>query len=80
MLQVDVDARGARCPLPLLRARQALEGAPEGGCVVVLSTDPGSGRDFRAFAKAGGHGLLVEEMKQTPLCWRLRLTKGGGCA
>jgi tRNA 2-thiouridine synthesizing protein A len=55
---VDVDARGLNCPLPILRARKALNDMQHGQTLKVLSTDPGSAQDFRVFAERAGHALL----------------------
>ncbi|MEN9762953.1 MAG: hypothetical protein RI906_2779 [Pseudomonadota bacterium] len=59
-IQVDreVDARGLNCPLPILRAKKALTDLPSGQVLKVMSTDPGSKRDFEAFARQTGHELL----------------------
>ena len=58
----EVDARGLNCPLPILRAKKALTDLPSGQVLKVMSTDPGSKRDFEAFARQTGHELLkVEE-------------------
>jgi tRNA 2-thiouridine synthesizing protein A len=59
-LQIDreVDARGLNCPLPILRAKKALNDMQSGQVLRVLATDPGSVRDFEAFAKQTGHRLL----------------------
>jgi len=54
----ELDARGLDCPLPLLRAKQALNRLESGQQLRVLATDPGSQRDFRAFAELSGHRLL----------------------
>lgn len=53
-----VDARGHRCPMPLLMAKRALNGVASGERVRVLSTDEGSVRDFEVFARQSGHRLL----------------------
>tara|TARA_B100000405_G_scaffold204160_1_gene143390 strand:+ start:871 stop:1098 length:228 start_codon:yes stop_codon:yes gene_type:complete len=53
-----LDATGLNCPLPLLRAKKTLAGMSSGQCVKILATDPGSVRDFEAFAKQTGHELL----------------------
>lgn len=53
----EVDARQLRCPLPLLRAKQALRELAPGQRLRVLSTDAGSVRDFQAFADISGHTL-----------------------
>ena len=47
----SVDARGERCPMPLLLAKRALRDIPVGGALEVLSTDAGSERDFESFAR-----------------------------
>lgn len=52
-----VDARGLTCPMPLVKARQALMLLPAGASVCVLATDPAAPRDFEEFALATGHGL-----------------------
>ncbi len=53
-----VDARGLACPLPLVKARQALMVLGDGATVCVLATDPAAPRDFEDFAEAAGHSLL----------------------
>ena len=62
-IQVDqeVDAKGLNCPLPILRAKKALTGLETGKVLQVLSTDPGSQRDFEAFSRQTGHELLKTE-------------------
>ena len=59
-LQVDreVDARGLNCPLPILRTKKALNYMASGQVLRVLATDPGSVRDFEAFAKQTGNQLM----------------------
>lgn len=56
-VSVTVDARGLACPLPLLKAKLALNQLRPGECVRVLATDAGSRRDFAAFADIAGHRL-----------------------
>jgi len=53
-----LDARGLTCPLPVLKARKALQSLPPGGRLRVLVTDPGAVGDFRALCEAGGHTML----------------------
>lgn len=59
-LQVDreVDARGLNCPLPVLRTKKALNDMVSGQVLRILATDPGSVRDFQAFARQTGNELL----------------------
>ena len=53
-----LDATGLTCPMPLLKAKKALNGLPAGGLLRVRATDPGSVRDFEVFARQSGHALL----------------------
>lgn len=56
----EVDARGLNCPLPILRTKKALADMLPGQVVRVLATDPGSVKDFQAFAKQTGNELLQQ--------------------
>ncbi len=68
----EVDARGLACPMPLLKAKLALNELPIGSVLKVLATDAGSQRDFRSFAKLAGHSLLHERLEQTVYTYWLR--------
>ena len=54
----ELDARGLNCPLPILRAKKALNEITAGQILKVLATDPGAVKDFQAFAKQTGNELL----------------------
>tara|TARA_R110002110_G_scaffold415765_2_gene655234 strand:- start:93374 stop:93607 length:234 start_codon:yes stop_codon:yes gene_type:complete len=54
----ELDATGLQCPMPLLKAKRALNGLESGQQLRVLATDQGSVRDFRVFAEQAGHRLL----------------------
>lgn len=54
-----VDARGLVCPLPLVKARQAMMVVTAGERICVLATDPAAPRDFAEYCEVSGH-LLVE--------------------
>lgn len=57
---VVVDARGLRCPLPVVRlAAAARDGAP-GDRLVVWSTDPAARHDVPAWARMRGHAVVGE--------------------
>ncbi|MDY7218999.1 sulfurtransferase TusA family protein [Denitrificimonas sp. JX-1] len=68
----ELDARNLACPLPLLKAKLALNGLPIGAVLKVLATDAGSQRDFRSFAKLAGHSLLHETDEQAVFAYWLR--------
>jgi TusA-related sulfurtransferase len=48
---VEVDARGLRCPLPVIRLAEAARDAPGGSLVVVLATDPAARHDIPAWCR-----------------------------
>ena len=54
----ELDARGLNCPLPILRARKALNEMTTGQVLRIVATDPGSVKDFEAFCKQTGNELL----------------------
>ena len=56
--QKELDARGLNCPLPILKAKKALSDMRSGEVLKVVSTDPGSMRDFQAFARQTGNELV----------------------
>lgn len=59
-ISARVDARGLSCPMPIVRTAQAVRGLPSGSHVEVLSTDPGSVRDFVAWSRSTGHHLVEQ--------------------
>jgi tRNA 2-thiouridine synthesizing protein A len=58
MADQELDARGLNCPLPILRAKKALNAMSSGQTLHVVATDPGSVKDFQAFAKQTGNDLM----------------------
>lgn len=58
--QKELDARGLNCPLPILKAKKALAEMVSGEILRVLATDPGSVRDFQAFARQTGNDLVEQ--------------------
>ncbi|MEO8134229.1 MAG: sulfurtransferase TusA family protein [Betaproteobacteria bacterium] len=57
----ELDARGLNCPLPILKAKKSLTGMATGQVLRIIATDPGAVKDFEAFAKQTGNGLLASE-------------------
>ena len=60
-ITATVDATGLNCPLPLLKAKQGLKPLASGDYLKVVSTDPGSQRDFKVFADLSGNTLVSAE-------------------
>ena len=58
MADQELDARGLNCPLPVLRAKKVMNEMSPGQTLKVIATDPGSVRDFQAFAKQTSNALV----------------------
>jgi tRNA 2-thiouridine synthesizing protein A len=56
----ELDARGLNCPLPILKAKKALADMQTGETLRIVATDPGSMRDFQAFARQTGNELVEQ--------------------
>jgi TusA-related sulfurtransferase len=56
----ELDTRGLNCPLPILKAKKALAEMESGQLLKVVATDPGSTRDFQAFARQTGNELVEQ--------------------
>ncbi len=54
----ELDASGLNCPLPILRAKKALAALSANQVLHIIATDPGSVKDFEAFARQTGNELL----------------------
>jgi tRNA 2-thiouridine synthesizing protein A len=74
-ITTTLDVRGQLCPLPIVRASQAMKQLTAGQTLEVLSTDPGSVPDFAAWSKVTGNELL--EHSQDDDVFRFVLRRGG---
>ena len=68
----ELDTRGLRCPLPLLKAKQVLRDMAVGQVLRVLATDAGSVRDFQAYAQLSGQELLAFAELDAVYCYLLK--------
>ncbi len=57
-MTTTLDTKGMNCPLPILKAKKAIKELADGETLQVLSTDPGSVKDFEAFCRSTGNSLL----------------------
>jgi len=57
----ELDTRGLLCPLPILKAKKALAEMTSGQLLKGVCTDPGSMRDFQAFARQTGNELVAQD-------------------
>jgi TusA-related sulfurtransferase len=70
--QKEIDTRGLNCPLPILKAKKALADMPSGQVLKVVATDPGSIRDFQAFARQTGNELVEQRSDSNEFIHYLR--------
>jgi TusA-related sulfurtransferase len=70
--QKEIDTRGLNCPLPILKAKKALADMKSGEVLKVLATDPGSMRDFQAFARQTGNELVEQSTDRDEFIHYLR--------
>jgi tRNA 2-thiouridine synthesizing protein A len=70
--QKEIDTRGLNCPLPILKAKKALADMSSGQVLKVVATDPGSVRDFQAFARQTGNELVEQSSTDNEFTHYLR--------
>ena len=68
----EIDTSGLNCPLPILKAKKALTELQSGQTLKVIATDPGSWRDFEAFARQTGNELLSQEKTDASFIYVLK--------
>jgi TusA-related sulfurtransferase len=68
----EVDTCGLNCPLPILKAKKALTDMLSGQVLQVRATDPGSVRDFEAFARQTGNELVSSTLEGDQFIFNLR--------
>ena len=56
----SVDARGLACPMPIVKTAGHVKSVPSGALVEILATDPGSVKDFAAWARSTGNTLVEQ--------------------
>ena len=56
-----VDARGTRCPVPVIRLARAARDLPAGATVVLLADDDAAWSDVPAWARMKGHAVSLHE-------------------
>ncbi len=69
---IELDLSGLQCPMPLLKAKLALNGMAAGQVLKVIATDPGSERDFHMFAEHSDHRILHFSKDETAYCYWIR--------
>jgi TusA-related sulfurtransferase len=63
--QKTLDARGLKCPMPIVKAKKEIDATPVGDVLKVIATDPGSVLDFQGWIKMGTNYELLEQEEGT---------------
>jgi len=71
-----LDVMGLNCPMPLLKAKKALNEMQPNELLRVLATDPGSVRDFEVFCRQSGNALLESSHNGDTYSYLLRKKTG----
>ncbi|HYF94548.1 MAG TPA: sulfurtransferase TusA family protein [Symbiobacteriaceae bacterium] len=58
MADLTLDARGLQCPMPVVKAKKAIDSLQSGQVLEILATDPGSRADFAAWTRSTGNELV----------------------
>lgn len=72
MATKQLDTKGLKCPLPVLKARRAMKELAAGDVLEVEATDPGSVEDFVHFCDTTGHELLAQDESGDVFTHRIR--------
>ncbi|MEZ5126199.1 MAG: sulfurtransferase TusA family protein [Thermoleophilia bacterium] len=67
-----LDASGLACPMPLLKAHKALQELASGQVLQVVTTDPSSANDMRAWMNKSGHTLVAQNCARLPYVFYIR--------
>lgn len=68
----ELDTSGLNCPMPILKAKKTLSAMAAGQILRVVATDPGSLKDFEAFARQTGNELLESTNRDSRFVYRIR--------
>ncbi len=67
-----LDARGLRCPEPVMLLHNRVGDLAPGAVLQVWATDPSTERDITRFCQFLGHELLAADTEGEVLCFRVR--------
>ena len=70
--EIEIDAVGLKCPLPVLRLRKRLEEVDTGGVVRLLASDPMAAVDVPHFCAEAGHVFLGTEEARAGMAYLVR--------
>ena len=55
-----LDTKGLACPMPIVKTKKAIDELNAGDVLEIHATDKGAKSDLTAWAKSGGHELLLD--------------------
>lgn len=73
-VDIELDLSGLQCPMPLLKAKLALNNMEPNQVLKVVATDPGSEKDFHLFIDHSDHQIL--DFQKTEFCYSYWIRKG----
>ncbi len=62
-IDAELDCKGQKCPLPVLKTKKALQKLEAGQVLKILATDPHAEKDLQLFSKQTGNPFLSGEKK-----------------
>lgn len=68
----ELDARGLRCPEPVMLVRKTIRALAEGETLLVLADDPSTTRDIPSFCRFMDHTLVASQIEQQPYRYLIR--------
>lgn len=71
-VDLELDVSGLQCPMPLLKAKLALNGLASTQVLKVIATDPASERDFQSFVSQSRHQILAFEKSADAFCYWIK--------
>ena len=69
-----LDCKGLNCPMPVLKAKKAMDTMKPGEILRVVTTDKGSMNDMPAFAKRTGNEVLEIKEEDNTFVFFLKKT------
>ena len=70
-----LDAKGLKCPMPVVKTSKEIKSISVGGVLEVLATDPGSMADITAWTKSTGNELLKADREDSIFKFYIRRVK-----
>lgn len=74
-VNLKVDATGLKCPMPVIKAKKGIQSIDVGQVMEVLSTDPGSVADFKAWSRSTGNELVESSQNADVYAFKIRRLK-----